>query len=120
MRLPISCRPIVALLPLRSPRLQACQSLVQRLRDPLDSQQLERSACLLVYALRLDAEHTIWQQTLLYPTLLQFLRAGPKQHGQQVITLVMEAVSIITRESFGGCSFLLDLGIVTSVSTSHA
>ena len=107
-------------MPMRSPCLQACQQLVQRLRDPSDSEQLERSACLLVYALRLDAEYTIWQQTLLYPTLLQFLRAGPEQHGQQIITLVMEAVSIIAREDCGGCSVLLDHGIVTSVPPSHA
>lgn len=92
---------------------QACQSLVQRLTQPRDQQQLERSAYLLVYALRLDSEQTLWQQTLLYPTLLQLLRAGSQQHGHDVITVVLEAVATIARKDVRSCSTLLDLGIVT-------
>ena len=93
--------------------MQACQSLVQRLKDPRDQQQLERAAYLLVYALRRDPDQTLWQETLLYPTLLQILRAGSQQHGHQLITMALEAVAIIARQDVGGCSILLDLGIVT-------
>ena len=93
--------------------LQAYKLLVQRLTDPRDPQQLERSAYLLVYALRLDSEQTIWQQTLLYPTLLQLLRAGSRQHGRPVIAVVLEAVATIVRKDVRSCSTLLDLGIVT-------
>ncbi|KAL3156347.1 hypothetical protein ABBQ38_000664 [Trebouxia sp. C0009 RCD-2024] len=94
----------------------ACQSLVQRLTQPRDQQQLERSAYLLVYALRLDSEQTLWQQTLLYPTLLQLLRAGSQQHGHDVITVVLEAVATIARKDVRSCSTLLDLGIVTRLA----
>ena len=93
--------------------LQACQLLVQRLEDPRDSQQLERAAYLLLYAVRLDSEATKWQHTHLYPTLLQLLRAGSQQHGHQVVTVILEVVATIARQDVCGCGMLLDLGIVT-------
>lgn len=93
--------------------LQACQLLVQRLEYPRDQQQLERAAYLLVYAIRLDSGQTLWQQTQLYPTLVQLLRAGSEHHGHHVITVILQAVSTIARQDVSGCSILLDLGIVT-------
>ena len=93
--------------------LQARQLLVQRLENPRDQQQLERAAYLLVYALRLDSDQTPWQQTQLYPTLLQLLRAGSQHHGQNAITVILEAIAVIARQDSCGCSILLDLGIVT-------
>lgn len=87
--------------------------LVQRLEEPRDQQQLERAAYLLVYALRLDSQQTLWQQTQLYPALLQLLRAGPHHHGRHVISVILEAVATIVKQDVYGCSTLQDLGIVT-------
>ena len=99
--------------------LQGYQALVETLQKPTDRQQLERSSCLLVYALRLDSECATWQQTRLYPTLLQLLRSDLQQHGELVSTHIVEAVAIIATKDGGACSSLLDLGIITYVSVLY-